>query len=176
MHKLTHALFDHSIGLVSVTCWPILSNIKRQVIQKMLLSLFQFLFCSLFASYLLVLRKNIFLDITTLLQICCTMSKRRTVIMGHSFCTRLKADLTAGIDARMAPAFNIARKVDEVLFLGKGGKRLNDVEWIDLSRFHRIQSEHRDIIKLRNGDNDVIFRHRLWGLSRPSGVVSHNAL
>ena len=81
--------------------------------------------------------------------------------MGHSFCTRLKADLTAGIDARMAPAFNIARKVDEVLFLGKGGKRLNDVERLDLSRFHRIQSEHRDIIKLMNGDNHAIFWHRL---------------
>ena len=43
--------------------------------------------------------------------------------MGHSFfAPRLKADFTVGIDARMARAFNLAGKVDNVLFLGKGGK------------------------------------------------------
>ena len=50
------------------------------------------------------------------------------------FCARLKEDLTAGIEARMAPAFNLAGKVDHVLFLGKGGKCMNDVERID---FHK---------------------------------------
>ena len=55
--------------------------------------------------------------------------------MGHSSCARLKADLTVGIDARMVPAFNLAGKVDNVLFLGKGEKCINDVERID---FHMI--------------------------------------
>ena len=58
--------------------------------------------------------------------------------------------MTAEIDARMAPAFNI---VDEVLFLSQGGKCINDVERIDL---HRIQSERPDIIILMIGDNDVL--------------------
>ena len=47
--------------------------------------------------------------------------------MGHSFGARLKADLTAGTDARLAPAFNLVGKVDNVLFLGTGGKCINDV-------------------------------------------------
>ena len=61
--------------------------------------------------------------------------------------------MTAGIDARMAPAFNLAGKVDEVLFLGKGGKCISDVERID---FHKIQSGRPDIIILMIGDNDVV--------------------
>ena len=63
------------------------------------------------------------------------MPKRRAIIVGHPFCARLKADLTVGIDARMVPAFNLAGKVDNVLFLGKGEKCINDVERID---FHMI--------------------------------------
>ena len=59
------------------------------------------------------------------------MPKRRAIIVGHSFCARLKEDLTAGMEARMAPAFNLAGKVDNVLFLGKGEKCINDVERID---------------------------------------------
>ena len=61
--------------------------------------------------------------------------------------------MTAGIDARMAPAFNLAGKVDEVLFLGKGGKCINDVERID---FHKIQSGRPDVIILMIEDNDVV--------------------
>ena len=59
------------------------------------------------------------------------MPKRRAIIVGHSFCASLKADLTVGIDARMVPAFNLAGKLDNVLFLDKGGKCINDVERID---------------------------------------------
>ena len=72
--------------------------------------------------------------------------------MGHSFCTCLKADLTAEIDARMAPTFNIAGTVDEVLFLGKGGKCINELEQID---FHWMWSDCPDIIILMIGDNNV---------------------
>ena len=48
-------------------------------------------------------------------------------------------------DARMAPAFNLAAKVDKVLFFGKRGKRTHDVEWIDL--FH-VWAERPDIVLL----------------------------
>ena len=46
-------------------------------------------------------------------------------------------------DARMAPAFNLAAKVDKVLFFGKRGKCTHDVEWIDL--FH-VWAERPDIV------------------------------
>ena len=90
------------------------------------------------------------------------MPKRRAIIVGHSFCPRLKADLTAGIDARMVPVFNLAGKLDNVLFLGKGGRCINDVERID---FHRIQSDRPDTIILMIGDNDVFFDTDCDGLA-----------
>ena len=60
--------------------------------------------------------------------------------------------MTAGINARMAPVFNLAGKVDNVLFLGKGGKCINDVKRFD---FHMIQSACPDITIHMIGDNDV---------------------
>ena len=44
--------------------------------------------------------------------------------------------------------------MDNVLFLGKGGKCINDVERID---FHMIRSDCPDIIILMIEDNDVFF-------------------
>ena len=82
--------------------------------------------------------------------------------MGHSFCAHLKADLTAGINARLASAFNSAEKVDNALFLGKAGKCINDVERID---FHVIQSDCPDIIILMIRDNDVFFDTDCEGLA-----------
>ena len=41
MHKLMHALFDHSSGVVSIMSLLTLSKIKHQVSQKILLSLCQ---------------------------------------------------------------------------------------------------------------------------------------
>ena len=67
--------------------------------------------------------------------------------------------------------FNLAGKVDNVLFLGKGGKCINDVKRFD---FHMIQSACPDVIILMTGENDVGFFvcvcflggwHRLRGLS-----------
>ena len=78
------------------------------------------------------------------------MPKRRAIIVGHSFCARLKADLTA----RMAPAFSLAGKVDNILFLLKGGKCFNGVEQID---FHMIQSACPSIIILMIGVTYVFF-------------------
>ena len=74
--------------------------------------------------------------------------------MGHSFCARLKADLTAGNDARMAPAFILVGKVDNVPLLGKGGKCIDDVERID---FHMLQSVCPNIIILMTGVTYVFF-------------------
>ena len=62
----------------------------------------------------------------------------------------------------MAPAFNLAGKVDNVLFLGKGGKCINDVERID---FHMIRSDCPDIIILMIGDNNVFFDTDCEGLA-----------
>ena len=90
------------------------------------------------------------------------MPKRRAGIVGHSFCARLKADLTAGINARMAPAFNLEGKVNNVLFLRKGGKCISHVEWID---FNMIQSACPNIVILMIGDNDVFFDTDCMGLA-----------
>ena len=90
------------------------------------------------------------------------MPNRRAIIVGHPFCARLKANLTDGIDARTAPAFNLAGKVDNALFLCKGGKCINNVERID---FHMIQSDRPDIIILMVGDNDVFFDTDCEGLA-----------
>ena len=86
------------------------------------------------------------------------MPKRRAIIVGHSFCARLKAGLTA----RMAPAFSLAGKVDNILFPLKGGKCINGVEQID---FHMIQSACPNIIILMIGDNGVFFDTDCKGLA-----------
>ena len=81
------------------------------------------------------------------------MSKKQAIIADNARYPHLKSELTVGINARMAPAFNIAGKVDKVLFLGKGGKRINDVEQINL---HRIQAECQDILTLVMRDNNGV--------------------
>ena len=52
--------------------------------------------------------------------------------------------------------------MDNVLFLGKEGKCINDVERID---FHMIRSDCPDIIILMIGDNNVFFDTDCEGLA-----------
>ena len=58
----------------------------------------------------------------------------------------------SGADPRMTSSFNLIGKVDQISFLGRGGKRVVNVENEDLPQTHDV---HPDIVALIIGENDV---------------------
>ena len=63
-----------------------------------------------------------------------------------------RSDLISDVDPRMTGSFNLIGKVDQISFLGRGGKRVVNVENEDLPQTHDV---HPDIVALIIGENDV---------------------
>ena len=80
------------------------------------------------------------------------MPGKQAVIIGYSLCARLRSDLIAGTDPRMTSSFNLIGKVDQISFLGRGGKQLANTENEVLQTIRDVRP---DIVALINGENDV---------------------
>ena len=80
------------------------------------------------------------------------MPGMHAMIIGHSLCARLCSDLISGVDPKMTSSFNLIRKVDQISFLGRVGKRVANVENEDLQQICDICP---DIVALIIGENDV---------------------
>ena len=74
------------------------------------------------------------------------------MIVGHSLCARLYSNLTTGTNPRMTSSFSWTVKMDQISFLGRGGKWMAHIKNKDL---HKICEVRPDIVAFIIGENDI---------------------